>query len=134
LQIGLGIPDPEVESSSKLGPSTFFGLIDKVLEKHPQVKVVATTLREVHSCVHHSWSAVAWIGGQTYAAPTAELHILDGVDVGDVFASSYFYGLHTGEELQDAVNLGWTHGALRTTSPGDTTLATEDQVRAFTQG
>ncbi len=76
LQKGLGIPGPEVATKSKLDPSTFFGMIDQVIKKHPQVKIVATTLREVHSTNHHSWSAVAWIDGKTYVAPTAELNIL----------------------------------------------------------
>lgn len=134
LQLGLGIPGPEVEASSKLDPSTFFGMIDKVLKKHPQIKVVATTLREVHSTVHHSWGAVAWINGQTYVSPTAELHICDRVGGGDGFASGLFYGLLTDEEPQEAVNLGWAHGALLTTFPGDTTMATVEQVRAFSQG
>ena len=71
LQKGLGIPGPEVAAKSKLDPSAFFGMIDKVVQKHPQVKVVATTLREVHSTNRHSWGAVAWINGKTYIAPTA---------------------------------------------------------------
>ncbi len=134
LQLGLGIPGPEVEKKSKLDPSIFFGMIDKVVEKHPQVKVVATTLREVHTTAHHSWGAVAWIDGQTYVSPTTELHIFDRVGGGDGFASGFFYGLLTSEEPQDAVNLGWAHGALLTTFPGDTTMATVEQVRAFAQG
>ena len=134
LQKGLGIPGPEVAAKSKLDPSTFFGMIDQVVKKHPQVKVVATTLREVHSTNHHSWSAVAWIDGQTYVAPTAELVVLDRVGGGDGFASGFFYGLLTGEEPLDAVKLGWAHGALLTTFPGDTTMATLDQVRSFAQG
>ena len=134
LQLGLGIPGPKVDKKSKLDPSTFFGMIDKVVEKHPQVKVVATTLREVHTTTHHSWGAVAWIDGKTYQSPTCELHIYDRVGGGDGFASGFFYGLLTGEEPQDAVNLGWAHGALLTTFPGDTTMATLEQVRAFAQG
>ena len=96
--------------------------------------MVATTLREVHTTAHHSWGAVAWIDGQTYVSPTTELHIFDRVGGGDGFASGFFYGLLTGEEPQDAVNLGWAHGALLTTFPGDTTMATVEQVRAFAQG
>ena len=69
LQKGLGIPGPEVAAKSKLDPSAFFGMIDQVVKKHPQVKIVATTLREVHSTNRHSWSAVAWINGQTYWRP-----------------------------------------------------------------
>ena len=134
LQLGLGIPGPEVEKKSTLDTSAFFGMIDNVVEMCPQVKVVATTLREVHSAVHHSWSAVAWIDRKTYVAPTAELHILDRVGGGDGFASGLFYGLLTGENPQVAVNLGWAHGALLTTFPGDTTMATLEQVRAFASG
>jgi 2-dehydro-3-deoxygluconokinase len=134
LQLGLGIPGPEVMAKSKLDPSTFFGMIDKVVGKYPQIKIVATTLREVHATNHHSWGAVAWIDGSTYQSPTCELHILDRVGGGDGFASGFFYGLLTGEPEQGAVNLGWAHGALLTTFPGDTTMATLEQVRAFAKG
>ena len=134
LQKGLGIPGPEVEAKSKLDPSAFFGMIDRVVKKHPQVKIVATTLREVHSTNHHGWSAVAWIDGQTYVAPTAQLDVYDRVGGGDGFASGFFYGLMKGESEQEAVNLGWAHGALLTTFPGDTTMATVEQVRAFAKG
>ncbi|HWQ54959.1 MAG TPA: sugar kinase [Bryobacteraceae bacterium] len=134
LQKGLGIPGPEVAAKSKLDPSAFFGMIDQVIKKHPQVKIVATTLREVHSTNHHSWSAVAWINGQTYCAPTAELAVLDRVGGGDGYASGFFYGILTGEQPAEAVKLGWAHGALLTTFPGDTTMATVDQVRAFAKG
>jgi 2-dehydro-3-deoxygluconokinase len=134
LQMGLGIPGPNVERKSKLDPSTFIGMIDKVVDLYPQVKVVATTLRECHSTNHHSWGAVAWMGSQTYVSPTAELNVYDRVGGGDGFASGLFYGLLTGEEPQDAVNLGWAHGALITTFPGDTTMATLEQVRAFVEG
>jgi len=134
LQLGLGIPGPEVAAKSKLDPSTFFGMIDQVVQKYPQVKIVATTLREVHSTNRHSWGAVAWIDGQTYVSPICELDIYDRVGGGDGYASGFFYGLLAGEEPQEAVNLGWAHGALLTTFPGDTTMATVDQVRAFAKG
>ncbi len=134
LQKGLGIPGPEVAAKSKLDPAVFFGMIDRVLKEFPQVKVVATTLREVHSTNRHSWSAVAWIDGTTYSAPTAELDVYDRVGGGDGFASGLFYGLLTGEEPEQAVRLGWAHGALLTTTPGDTTMVTVDQVRAFAKG
>jgi len=109
-------------------------MIDKVVAKYPHVKIVATTLREVHSSSRHGWSAVAWIDGKTYLAPTVELDVLDRVGGGDGFASGFFYGLLTGEEPEEAVKLGWAHGALLTTYPGDTTMATGEQVRAFAMG
>src|SRR5512136_1364223 len=134
LQMGLDVKGPDVAAKSKLDPSTFFGMIDQVVQKYPKVKVVATTLREVHSTNHHSWGAVAWVDGKTYISPTCELNIHDRVGGGDGFASGFFYGLLSGESKQEAVNLGWAHGALLTTFPGDTTMATAEQVRAFAKG
>jgi 2-dehydro-3-deoxygluconokinase len=134
LQKGLGIPGPEVTKKSKLDPSVFFGMIDKVIGKYPKVKVVATTLREVHSTNHHSWSAVAWINGKTYSAPTSELNVYDRVGGGDGFASGLIFGLLTNENPEDALKLGWAHGALLTTYPGDTTMSSLNEVRAFVDG
>ncbi|MGD0731867.1 MAG: PfkB family carbohydrate kinase [Terracidiphilus sp.] len=134
LQRGLGIPGPEVAAASKLDPSVFFGMMDAVVKKHKQVKAVATTLRDVRSTNRHSWSAVAWIGGKTISAPTVELDVLDRVGGGDGFAAGFIYGLLNGETPEEAVKLGWAHGALLTTFPGDTTMATIEQVRAFAKG
>ena len=134
LQMGLGIPGPEVAAKSKLDPTAFFGMMDQVTAKLPQIKIVATTLREVHSTNRHSWSAVAWINGKTYIAPTTELDVYDRVGGGDGFASGLFYGLLTGLDPDEALRLGWAHGALLTTFPGDTTMANLEQVRALAAG
>ena len=109
-------------------------MIDRVTERYPQVCVVATTLREVLSTNRHRWSAVAWISGETHAAPTCDLEVRDRVGGGDGFASGFFYGLLSGEAPDAAVKLGWAHGALLTTFPGDTTMATKEQVRSFAEG
>ena len=134
LQMGLGMPGPEVAAKSKLDPSAFLAMIDKVTNKHPQLKVLATTLREVHSTNRHSWSAVAWINGSSFVAPTCELDVYDRVGGGDGFAAGFFYGLLNAEPEEQAVRLGWAHGALLTTFPGDTTMATLEQVRGLAQG
>ena len=134
LQLGLGIPGPGVAAKSKLDPSAFLDMMENVRRKHPQVKIVATTLREVHSTNRHSWGAVAWIDGQAYVSPTCELDVLDRVGGGDGYAAGFFYGLLSGVPEQEAVNLGWAHGALLTTFPGDTTMATTEQVKALARG
>jgi len=134
LQKGLGIPGPEVAATSALDPSTFVGMIDRTLQKFPQLKVVATTLREVHSTSRHRWSAVAWMNGDTFVAPTCDIDVYDRVGGGDGFASGLVYGLLTGETPEESVKLGWAHGALIATFPGDTTMATVDQVRSFAKG
>ena len=96
LQKGLGIAGPEVAATSTLDPRVF---VEHDRARHrrsfPQIKVVATTLREVHSTNRHTWGAVAWIDGQTYVSPTCELDVYDRVGGGDGFASGFFYGLLT---------------------------------------
>lgn len=134
LQKGLGIPGPEVASASKLDPTAFFGMIERVVQKYPRIKIVATTMREVHSTNRHTWGAVAWMNGQTFVPPTCELDVYDRVGGGDGFASGLFYGLMSGESAEESVRLGWAHGALVTTFPGDTSMATLEQVRAFAKG
>jgi 2-dehydro-3-deoxygluconokinase len=134
LQKGLGIPGPQLAAKSKLDPSAFVDMMTRVVSRFPNMKAVATTLREVHSTSRHAWGAVAWIGGQTYVSPTCDLDVFDRVGGGDGFASGLFYGLLSGATPDEAVRLGWAHGALLTTFPGDTTMASLEQVRAFARG
>jgi 2-dehydro-3-deoxygluconokinase len=134
LQKGLGMPGPDVSGQSKLHASAFLGMIDRVVEKYRNVRIVATTLRDVYSASKHSWSAVAWVNGKTISAPVLELDIYDRVGGGDGFASGFFYGLLSNESAEEAMKLGWAHGALLMTFPGDTTMATLEQVRALAKG
>jgi 2-dehydro-3-deoxygluconokinase len=108
--------------------------IAQAVKTYPQLKIVASSLRQVHSANRHTWSATAWIEGQTYSTPKCELDVYDRVGGGDGFAAGFFYGLLSGVSPEEALTLGWAHGALVTTFPGDTTMATLDQVRAFAKG
>jgi 2-dehydro-3-deoxygluconokinase len=132
FQKALGTPSPEIGRASGLDSSAFVGMIEKVRASFSQIKVVATTLREVVSSTRYRWGAVASIDGETYTAPTSDLDVLDRV--GDGFAAGLFFGFLAGEEPQQAVDLGWPHGALLTTFPGDATMATLQQVRDLAGG
>jgi len=134
LQKALGIPGQDVNAKSSLDPSAFFAMIDKVTARYPKVKVVATTLRAVRSTNHHTWGAVTWVDGETFTAPTCELDVLDRVGGGDGFASGLIFGMLSGQSPEEALKLGWAHGALLTTTPGDTTMVTLEQVQAFAKG
>jgi 2-dehydro-3-deoxygluconokinase len=134
LQKGLGITGPEMTARSALDPGVFLAMIDGVVARYPQIKVLATTLREVHTTKRHTWSAVAWIDGTAHVAPTCALDVYDRVGGGDGFAAGLFFGLLTGEAPETSVKLGWAHGALLTTFPGDTTMSKVEQVRAFAKG
>ncbi len=134
LQKGLGIEGQDVENASKLDPQNFFNLIDKAVKKFPNVKMVATTLREVHSTNRHDWAAVLWLDGQTYVSPTCQLDVVDRIGGGDGFAAGLFYGLLTGKTPEQALRLGWAHGALLTTFPGDVTMAKLPEVESLAKG
>jgi 2-dehydro-3-deoxygluconokinase len=134
LQLGLGIRGPNVAAKSKLDPSAFFGMMEHVAREFPNIKVVATTLREVHSTNRHTWGSVLWLDGETFVSPTCELDVICRIGGGDGFAAGLFYGMLSGREPEQALRIGWAHGALLTTTPGDTTMVNLEQVKAFAEG
>ncbi len=135
LQLSLGIEGPPVTTAtSQLDPSAFFGMIDKVRAQFPQIRMVATTLREVHSTNRHDWGAVLWLDGQQFISPTCQLDVLDRIGGGDGFASGVIFGMLDGRTPDDALRLGWAHGALLPTFPGDVSMATLAEVEALARG
>src|SRR5262245_47937668 len=134
LQKGLGIPGPEVSAKSQLDPDTFFQMIDRVAEQHRNIRLVATTLREVHSTNRHDWAAVLWLDGKKYVSPTCHLDAICRIGGGDGFAAGMIYGLITGRSPEEALRLGWAHGAFLTSYPGDVSMARLDEVEAFAKG
>jgi 2-dehydro-3-deoxygluconokinase len=112
-----------------LDPVNFRSMIDKVVEKFPNLKVVATTLRHAKSAGINDWGAMCYYDGQFYQAPTrTNLEIYDRVGGGDSFASGLIYGFLAGKEPQWSVECGAAHGALAMTTPGDTAMVTLQEV------
>ena len=124
------------EHLTGLDPSAFEAMIEEATSQFPNLKVIATTLREVRSATRNDWGAVAWSAdsGFVHATPRHDLEILDRVGGGDSFVAGLAYGTLTGMELSDAVEWGAAHGALAMTTPGDTSTATLDEVRALVGG
>ena len=117
------------EHHSKLDPANFRQMMEKVIQEFPAVKVIATTLRNARSATVNGWGAVCYYDGGFYQAPVREnLEIFDRIGGGDSFASGLIYGFLSGKEPQWAVECGAAHGALAMTTPGDTTMATMDEV------
>ena len=117
------------ENHSKLDPENFKRMIKKVVSEFPNLKVVATTLRNATTASRNDWGAVCYCAGTFYQATVREnLEIYDRVGGGDSFASGLAYGFLTGQGPQWAVECGAAHGALAMTTPGDTTMATLQEV------
>jgi 2-dehydro-3-deoxygluconokinase len=134
LQKSIGIKGQDVEHSSELDPKAFFHMINLVREEFPNIKGVGTTLREVKSTNRHTWGTVLWLDGKEYVSPTMELDVICRIGGGDGFAAGLIYGLLSGREPEEALRLGWAHGALLTTFPGDVTMARLPEVEALSKG
>lgn len=124
------------DSLSELAVDAFAAMITRVAQAYPNFAVIATTLRTVRSATVNDWGAIAWspASGVVQATHRERLEILDRVGGGDSFASGLIYGLLEGHDLRTAVDLGAAHGALAMTTPGDTSMASIDQVLKLAGG
>lgn len=123
------------EHLSKLDVGNFQRMIRAVVEEFPNIKVVATTLRNAKTATINDWGAICYADGQFYQAAMREnLEIFDRVGGGDSFASGMIYGLLMGKGPHWAVDCGAAHGALAMTTPGDTTMATLAEVERVMKG
>jgi 2-dehydro-3-deoxygluconokinase len=121
---------------TELDTAALRAMIERAAAEFPNLRVVGTTLRSVRSATVNDWSAIAWSreAGFVEATPRPGLEVLDRVGGGDSFASGLAYGLLELGDLQQAVEYGAAHGALAMTTPGDTSMATLDEVRRLVEG
>ncbi len=122
------------ESLTGLDPAKFTSMITRVVEEFPNFRVVATTLRDVHSATSNDWSAVLYHDGFHQAINRERLEIMDRVGGGDSFASGLIYGFLAGKSPQECVEYGAAHGALAMTTPGDTSMASLAEVEKLVGG
>ncbi len=110
-------------------------MIGEAAKVYPNFKAVATTLRTVKSATVNDWSALCWADGEIFKGMEFNgLEIMDRVGGGDSFASGFIYGLMETNDAAQAVNYGICHGALAMTTPGDTTMASKEEVEALLKG
>ena len=117
------------ESISTVPADAFKAMIATAVAEFPNFKVAATTLRRVITATRNDWSAILWHDGAFYdSRPYPDLEILDRVGGGDSFASGLAFGFLEFNNPQQAVEYGAAHGALAATTPGDTSMATRNDV------
>jgi len=137
FSVALGFSVPGVdENLSKLDTAGFRTMMQAVSQAFPNVSLIAVTLRSAHTASRNDWGAIASDGaGKFYEAATRkDLEIFDRVGGGDSFASGLLYGLLTGQEVQWSLECGAAHGALAMTTPGDTSMATWQEVQNLMKG
>jgi 2-dehydro-3-deoxygluconokinase len=133
---GLGYRDEHVdENLVDLEAATYERLLGRILADHPQLKLVASTLRQARTATTNDWTAVCRTPDGFFAGPRFDgLEVFDRVGGGDSFASGLIYGLLDGREVGDALAYGVAHGALAMTTPGDTSMATRAEVERVVAG
>jgi 2-dehydro-3-deoxygluconokinase len=115
--------------------AAFQQMIDTAIKTFPNFQVAATTLRAAKTATINDWGAICWMDRKFYESKKyPDLEILDRVGGGDSFASGLIYGLLTTGDPQKAVDYGAAHGALAMTTPGDTSMATKEEVEKLIQG
>ena len=123
------------DNLSALDPANFSQMIEKVVDVFPNLRLVATTLRNAKTATRNDWGAICWQDGELSVAPhRLDLEILDRVGGGDSFASGLIYGLLLDMGPETAVQYGAAHGALAMTTPGDTSMATLAEVQHVVRG
>jgi 2-dehydro-3-deoxygluconokinase len=131
--LGYEVPGMD-EHHSTFAVEGFQQMIAKVVKDYP-FQVVATTLRKAKTATQNDWGAVCYYDGRFFQAKNREnLEIFDRVGGGDSFASGLIYGFLAGRDAQFAVECGAAHGALAMTTPGDTSMATLDDVLQVMKG
>ena len=131
--LGYEVPGMD-EHHSKFEVDSFKEMIGKVVKDYP-FNVVATTLRKAKTATQNDWGAICYCDGKFYQAKNREnLEIFDRVGGGDSFASGLIYGFLSGKDPQWAVECGTAHGALAMTTPGDTSMATLQEVIQVMEG
>lgn len=131
--LGFEVPGMD-EHHSKFAIEGFQQMITTVLKTYP-FQVVATTLRKAKTATQNDWGAICYYDGRFFEAKNREnLEIFDRVGGGDSFASGLIYGFLAGKDAQFAVDCGAAHGALAMTTPGDTSMATLDDVLQVMKG
>jgi 2-dehydro-3-deoxygluconokinase len=120
---------------SSIETDAFKRMIETAVRDYPNFQVAATTLRRVITATRNDWSAILWHGGTFHESRTyPDLEILDRVGGGDSFASGLAFGFLEFNDPRQAVEYGAAHGALASTTPGDTSMATRAEVEKVIKG
>lgn len=109
--------------------------VARLTSEFPNIKAIATTLRDAHTACRNDWGAICWTDGEAYTSAVYEdMEILDRIGGGDGFASGFIYGMLAGKGIEWATECGAAHGALSQTTPGDSSAVSRLEVERLMHG
>lgn len=109
----------------------YFRFMKTVSEKYPNIRLIATTVRTVHSASCNSLGAVCFEKGSNALVKTEcfeRLSVLDRIGSGDSFASGFIFSLLRGDETKYALRFALANAALAMTTPGDTCSSSLEDI------
>lgn len=129
------ISDDFKPSVADFGAEIFQSAARRMQDDFPNLQIVVSTLRDVHSASRHSFGAACFSENKvTVAASYIESEVLDRVGSGDAFVAGFIYALLNGKDIKFAVDCGTAHGVLAMTTPGDNSSATLEEIERLMQG
>ncbi len=118
-QMCLGIKGPSDLTNLEGQVGSFELMIKEAKKKYPEVKLFATTLREVISANKHLWGAIMLYEDELHAINPREIDIMDRIGGGDAFTGGLLYGVLKGFAPEETLQFGWGCGVLVTGSLND---------------
>jgi 2-dehydro-3-deoxygluconokinase len=116
----LGIKRDIDITKGNLGSSKYKELALSVMEKFPNIKYLAVSLRESLSADWNNWSVVMATKDGFYESKKYEIRdIVDRIGGGDAFASGLIWGLNNLTGAQETVEFAAAASALKHTIYGD---------------
>jgi 2-dehydro-3-deoxygluconokinase len=132
-----GIKAPKADVvAGKVEAESYRHVCRGLLERFPNLKTVAITLRGSLSASHNTWSGVMQHQGEFYTAPQYDIiPIVDRVGGGDAFAGGLIYGLrkHASEPSQ-ALRFAVAASCLKHSVLGDFNAVTAAEVEQLMAG
>lgn len=131
-----GIKASEADvTAGKVEADSYRYVCEKLVQRFPNLKSVAITLRGSISASHNTWSGVLWDEGQFYCAPVYDItHIVDRVGGGDSFMGGLIYGMLTYPERQKALDFAVAASCLKHSILGDFNEVTVAEVEKLMEG
>lgn len=134
-QKSLGLECKSNVEGGKLDNEDYRKLSNSLLEKYPNVKKVAITLRESKSADINFWAAALNNGTDFIVSRKYEMYdIVDRVGGGDSFAGGLIYGLNVLGDDREALEFAVAASCLKHTIDGDFNRVTVDEVLKLAKG
>ena len=134
-QKSLGLECKSNVEGGKLDNEDYRKLSSSLLEKYPNVKKVAITLRESKSADINFWAAALNNGTDFIVSRKYEMYdIVDRVGGGDSFAGGLIYGLNVLGDDKEALEFAVAASCLKHSIDGDFNRVTVDEVMKLAKG